>query len=140
MGTQLASIVSLPFAEGHCQRGDALAGQGRLDEAVACLQAALLLRADYAKSQHNLAVAFARLSRPEDAACCLRQALALNPHYAEAHYNLGNVLLSQKRVAAADCYRQALALRPGAQNVSLISFHLMSFTAPDSFHRGVWGE
>jgi len=72
MSTQLVSTPAPTSAEEHCQQGVALAEQGRLDEAIAHLQAALRLRPDYDKAHHNLGVAFAQKGQPEEAIRCLR--------------------------------------------------------------------
>ena len=44
-------------ADAHYQLGRALAGRGRLDEAVAHYQKALEIRPDYAEAQNDLAAA-----------------------------------------------------------------------------------
>src|ERR1035441_299696 len=97
----------------HSNLSNALKGQGRLDEAVACCRRAIDLKPDFAEAHNNLGNALKDQGRLDDAVACYRQALVLKPDFAEVHNNLGKALKDQGRLDdAVACYRQALVLKP----------------------------
>jgi tetratricopeptide (TPR) repeat protein/SAM-dependent methyltransferase len=97
----------------HSNLSNALKGQGRLDEAVACCRRAIDLKPDFAEAHNNLGNALKDQGRLDDAVACYRQALVLKPNFAEVHNNLGKTLKDQGRLDdAVACYRQALMLKP----------------------------
>lgn len=93
--------------------GLAVAQQGRLEEAVGHIQAAIALRRDVPALHSNLGNVQKLLGRQEAALASFDTALALAPDYAEAHSNRGNVLreLGRDDEALAD-YDAAIALAP----------------------------
>ena len=97
----------------HNNLGNALQGQGKLVEAVACYHRAVQLKPDYVEAHNNLGTALRVQGMLGEAAACYRRALELNPDYAEAHNNLGTALSDQgKPDDAVACYRRAVQLKP----------------------------
>ncbi len=72
--------------------GNALVGEGRVDEAVDTYRRAIALSPESADLYLNLGQALTRQVRFDEAAAVFRQALALRPDYAAAHMNLGRAL------------------------------------------------
>jgi protein O-GlcNAc transferase len=88
--------------------------QGRSDEALELIAAALKDKPNYPDALYNRGNIFAALGRFEDAVASYDQALALRADYAEAHQNRGNALLRLGRHAEAlASYERVLALQPG---------------------------
>ncbi len=97
----------------HNNLGLALAGEGKLAEAIEHYDQALQFMPDYAKAQNNLGVALAGEGKLVEAVEHYEQALQLQPDYAEAHNNLGIALASEGRLAEAiEHYQRALQLMP----------------------------
>lgn len=94
--------------------GDALYNQGRLSEAVAEYEKALLLQADETNVLNSLGVCHGRLGQMDRAAECFTRAREVAPQDFMAHYNLGLALLrlGQNQEAQA-CLEQSLELEPG---------------------------
>jgi Flp pilus assembly protein TadD len=93
--------------------GNALAGEGRLDEAVSAYRQAIKLKPDFATAHSNLGVAFERLGKFGEAVVAHRRATSISPGSANAHFNLGVALeklgeLDQAVVA----YRSAISIVP----------------------------
>ena len=89
------------YAEAHNNLGSALAGRGRLDEAMAHFRKALEIQPDSAEAHSNLGIALAAGGRLDEAVEHFRKALEIQPDSAEAHYNLGNALARQGRLDEA---------------------------------------
>ncbi len=93
--------------------GNALAEQGRLDDAIAHYSAALRVKPDLAKAHGNLGVILARQGKLEEAVAHYAEALRLNPDLPETHNNLGAALAERGRIEEAIAhYDRALRLRP----------------------------
>jgi tetratricopeptide (TPR) repeat protein len=91
---------------------------GRIAEAIAGYQRAILAKPDYAEAHNNLATAFLAQGRLEDAVARYRRALSLKPDYAEAHSNLAVALIAQGKIAdGVPCYERAIALNPGRADI-----------------------
>lgn len=73
--------------------GHAVQEKGRLDEAIACYEAALRLRPQYDTAHYDLGIALEKANRPEDALRHYREALRIKPDYYEAQCNLAMLLL-----------------------------------------------
>ncbi len=100
------------FAEAHNNFGNALAGRGQIDEAIAHYQAVLEIKPDYAEAYNNLGVAFDGQGRLDDAIACIRKALEIKPEY-HARENLDVALSNRERILKAlDERREALRLHP----------------------------
>jgi tetratricopeptide (TPR) repeat protein len=98
----------------HNNLGNALHGQGRLEEAVAHYLEAVRIKPDYAEAYSNLGDALHGLGRLEEAVASFKEALRLSPELAGAHYNLGNALRESGRLQEAVAqYTEALRYEPG---------------------------
>jgi Tfp pilus assembly protein PilF len=70
------------YAEAHASLGNALAGQGKLSEAIAAYREAVRLKPDNAQIHANLGVALAGQGKPDEAIATCREAIRLKPDYA----------------------------------------------------------
>ena len=97
----------------HNNLGRALAEQGRVDEAIEELQAAVELRPDYAHAQYNLGSLLMGQGRLGEAEASFRAALDGEPRMAQGWSDLGNCVLRQGRAAEAiEAYERALEIAP----------------------------
>ncbi len=93
--------------------GLALAGRGRLDDAVACFERALAADPGSVLARYNIGVLRQRQGRLEDAARAYSDALAIKPDYLESLVNLAIVRQAQGRLDDAEAaYRRAIAVNP----------------------------
>ncbi len=93
--------------------GDALYNQGRLTEAVAEYEKALLLQADESNVLNSLGVCHGRLGQMDRAQECFRRAREVAPGDFMTHYNLGLTLLGLGKAQEAQaCLEQSLGLAP----------------------------
>jgi Flp pilus assembly protein TadD len=100
-------------AEMHKHLGVALAGQGKLEAALANFLAALEIDPRYADGHISVGNVFIMQGRPEDAVACYRRALELSPDDSKAYGNLGIALHRTGRLEEAGvCLRRALRLNP----------------------------
>lgn len=91
----------------------ALAGSGRLDDAIEELQHALALQPNYDDARRELGNVLARQGKLEQAVVELRKAIALRPQFWGHHSALGLRLFSAARYEeAAEEFRQVIALQP----------------------------
>lgn len=98
---------------GHNNLGNALAGQGRDDEAIAEYQEALKINRDYAAAHFNLGNLLAKQGRLAAAVGCYEEALKIRPNFAEARNGLGAALAASGRFGEASIeYERALELDP----------------------------
>jgi TolB-like protein/DNA-binding winged helix-turn-helix (wHTH) protein/Flp pilus assembly protein TadD len=86
---------------------------GRLDEAIALLEASVVFDPVSPISHANLANAYLLAGRYRAAERSIRSALALSPQYAGAHYRLGRMLLAQGDVEGARAAFEAEPLDAG---------------------------
>ncbi len=97
----------------HVNLGVLLQQAGRLDEAAAAFERALVLEPDAADGHLNLANVRHAQGRTAEAEAGFRAALRLDPGNAAAHLNLANTLAARGALAdAVPLYERALALRP----------------------------
>jgi tetratricopeptide (TPR) repeat protein len=97
----------------HGNLGVALAGQGKLDQAMAHYAEALRLEPDYAGVHSDIALVLAMQGKMDQAVAHYAEALRLNPDLAGAHNNLGLVLAGQGKLDQAVVhYTKALQLDP----------------------------
>jgi tetratricopeptide (TPR) repeat protein len=101
------------YAMAHHNLGQALARQGKLEEAIAAYREAIRLEPDYADSHFNLGIALRIQGKPEEAIAEYREAIRLEPDYVKPHLNLGYALGKQgKSEEAIAEYREAIRLQP----------------------------
>ena len=93
--------------------GNALSQKGQQDEAIALLQTALKINANYDLAHNNLGNAFFKKKQLDEAIAQYRQALALNPWLVEARGNLADALDRKgRRDEAIAEYEKALDINP----------------------------
>jgi protein O-mannosyl-transferase len=98
----------------HNNLGNALAAQGRFEEAIDEFQMALSIDPNDPDATYNLGNALAQQGNFEAAGKQLQQALQMNPDNAMAAYDLGNVRARQGRFdEAIDQFQKALKIDPG---------------------------
>lgn len=108
-----ALALSPDFHEAHNNRGVALKGLGRANEALESYGQALALRPDYAEAHNNRGIALRDLGRLGEALEDFARAAALKPGYAEPHNNRGIALKDLGRTDDAEAaFRRAIALKP----------------------------
>ena len=101
------------YATAHSNLGLALAGGGRIDEAIAHFQKALEIEPDNAETHNNLGVIFARRGRIDEAIAHCQKALEIKPDNADAQNNLGIALAGCGRANKAIAhYQKALEIEP----------------------------
>ncbi|MCD4715804.1 MAG: tetratricopeptide repeat protein [Desulfobacterales bacterium] len=97
----------------HNNLGNALARQGRLNEAIEHYTEALKIRPGYAIAHDNLGATLARQGNYEEAIKHYGIALKIKPDYAEAHNNLAVVLKKQGNLdEAITHFVRALDIKP----------------------------
>lgn len=98
----------------HNNLANALADQGRLDEAILEIREVLRINPRDADGYYNLGNFLARTGRLEEAVDRFNEALRIQPDYAMASYDLGVVLAGQGRLdEAIDQFQRALKSDPG---------------------------
>jgi protein O-mannosyl-transferase len=85
----------------HLNLGEVLAEQGRTNDALRNLYAAVEEKPDHADGHDTLGAVLGQLGRTDEAAAQFSQAIRLQPTDSEAHCNLGNVLLAQGKFGDA---------------------------------------
>jgi superkiller protein 3 len=97
----------------HHNLANALAQDGRLDEAMQSYQKALQRQPALAEAYNDMGLARARLGQSGEAIDCYQRALHLKPHDAAAHYNLANALVALGKSGEAMAhYKEALRWKP----------------------------
>jgi tetratricopeptide (TPR) repeat protein len=101
-------------ADDHVQRGVVLAKEGKLDEAIVELQAALQLDPEHPLAHANLGAIYANQGKTAEAVAEIEKSLERDPDNARAYSNLCHLYNLQGRTeqAMAAC-EQALSLDPG---------------------------
>jgi predicted O-linked N-acetylglucosamine transferase (SPINDLY family) len=99
--------------EAHFNLGNALMGQGKLDEAIVAYRRAIEIKPDYAAAYTTLGIALAGQGKLDEAIAAYRRAIGIKPDLAEAYPNLGNVLMDQGKLdEAIVAYRRAIGIKP----------------------------
>jgi len=100
-------------AAARSNRGLALQGLKRLDEALDSYDQAIALKPDYAEAYSNRGNVLKDLKRLDEALDSYDRALRLKPDYAEVHNNRGFALQDLERLdEALDSYDRAIELKP----------------------------
>ena len=93
--------------------GNALEGEGRLDEAISHYYEAIRIKPDYAEAHDNLGITLQKQGRLEEAIAHYAEAIRIKPDYAEAHDNLGITLQEQGRLEGAIAHHaEAIRINP----------------------------
>ncbi len=109
-----------PSAAGYNNLGNALAKQGRIDQAVEAYQQALQLEPTYGVAHYNLGNLFEPQGKLNESMHHFQEAVRILPDFAEAHNNLGNLLAKRDELEGAiQHFRQALELSPGRSGIYL---------------------
>ena len=100
---------------GHNNLGAIFLGQGKVDDAVASFERALVIRPNHGNAHGNLANALRMKGRTEEAILHFRKAVEIEPQEGKAHSDLGYGLLQIGRVDEAIAEAQkAVELQPNA--------------------------
>lgn len=110
-----AALRSAPsFAMAHSNRAVALRRLGRLQDALASVDQALVRQSDLFDAHSNRCAILNDLNRPDEALNNADRAIALRPGDAQAHNNRGEALRRLKRWdEAIACYAVAIRIWPG---------------------------
>ncbi len=101
----------------HYNFGYALAGQGRMTEAIEQYKQALQINPDLAQPHNAWGNALVNQGKMSDAIEQYRQALQINPDLADASYNWGVTLARQgKANEAVEHFERALQINPDSAN------------------------
>ncbi len=108
-----ATLVENGDPSYHYLLGNSLRAQGRVADAAAQYERALVFKPDYAEAHNNLGGILNEQGRRDDAVAHYERALAIRPGYADAHSNLGLLRATEGRAADAVAhYERALELNP----------------------------
>jgi tetratricopeptide (TPR) repeat protein len=106
-------------------------GQGKVDDAISLLQAAVDLRPENGPAHENLAKALLQKGQVADALFHYRKLLELQPDNIEVHNIVGTVLVQQGRVReGAEEWRKVLAIDPDNGN-AMSNLAWVFATSPD---------
>jgi len=105
--------------------------QGKVDEAISLLQAAVDLRPDNSPAHENLAKALLQKGRIPEALVHYRQLIKLQPDNFEVHNIVGTVLVQQGRIREGmEEWQKVLAIQPDNGN-AMSNLAWVFATAPD---------
>jgi Tfp pilus assembly protein PilF len=125
----LAVTVNNDVAENNL--GIVFLRQGKVDEAISLLQAAVDLRPDNSPAHENLAKALLQKGQVADALIHYRKLLQLQPDNIEVHNIVGTVLTQQDRVAeGVEEWEKVLAIQPDNGN-AMSNLAWVFATSPD---------
>jgi predicted TPR repeat methyltransferase len=100
--------------------------QGRNEEAVKLMVAALEIDPEYVDAWSNLSVAYLKERDFERAELCARKAIEISPEFANAWANLGMTLRARNACEEAlVAWGRALDLQPGMRNIAISYGHLL---------------
>jgi predicted TPR repeat methyltransferase len=100
--------------------------QGRNEEAVKLMVAALEIDPEYVDAWSNLGIAYFKERDLERAEFCSRKAIQLSPDFANAWANLGLTLRARNASEEAlVAWGRALDLQPGMRNIAISYGHLL---------------
>jgi protein O-mannosyl-transferase len=98
----------------HDNLGVIFVKQGKMDEAIAQFQKALVITPGNADAHDNLGVVYAKQGRMEEAIAQFQKALVIIPDNADAYDNLGVIFAKQGKMdEAIQYYQKALTINPG---------------------------
>jgi len=93
--------------------GAANEAQGKLEEAIAAYNKALLIKPDFVEAHNNIGLAFQALGKLEEAFSAYNKALLIKPDFVEAHNNIGLAFQALGKLdEAVAAYNKALLIKP----------------------------
>ncbi len=93
--------------------GGLLGPQGRLNEAVACIERALVIEPNLVEAHYNMASAALAQNFLAKAITHWQRVVQLNPSHADAYHNLATAFLTTNDLdQAAACWRRVVELKP----------------------------
>ncbi len=108
-----AIAVDSRDAEAHCNRGAALEGLERWDDALRSYERAIAIKPDYAEAHLNRGNMLQKIGQAEAALASFDQAIAMKSGFAQAYCNRGNLLHELRRLdQARESYGLAIAAEP----------------------------
>lgn len=121
-----------PVPEFHYNLAIVLRAMGRLEDAAAHYQRALILKPGYVKAHNNLGNVWRAMGRTTEARASFAQALNYNPSNADSHYSLGLLCRDQGQAEEArQHFRRSLECDPADRNgAGLLLAHLGEAEAP----------
>ena len=106
-------VAAKPIMPKLFQPWNALAAEGKNEEAISHYKMAIKLNPDYAKAHYNLGIALVAEGKNEEAISHYKMAIKLSPDFAVAHNNLGIALVAEgKNEEAISHYKMAIKLKP----------------------------
>ncbi len=127
-----ALAIKPDHAEAQYNRGSALFGLKRFEEALVSLDKALAIKPDHAEALNNRGSALFGLNRFEEALVSFDKALAMKPDFAQALNNRGSTLsVLGRHDEARLAHVKALALDPGLTSAYFNYAHLVKFSGDD---------
>jgi tetratricopeptide (TPR) repeat protein len=127
LAVAIALLINWPLqkesgagAAGYNNLANALAKQGKVDEAIRAAEQALRVQPDYAIAHYNLGNLYVQQGRLDLAQRHFEEALRLLPNYADAHSNYGQLLAERGDLAAGiEHFHKAIALNPSVARAHL---------------------
>ena len=127
LAVAIALLVNWPMqnvsgagASGYNNLANALAKQGKVDEAIKAAKRALEVQPDFAIAHYNLGNLYVQRGRLDLAQRHFEEAIRLLPNYAEAHSNYGQLLAERGDLAAGVAsFQQAITLNPSLSRAHL---------------------
>jgi tetratricopeptide (TPR) repeat protein len=111
--------------------------QGKVDEAISLLQAAVDLRPDNSPAHENLAKALLQKGQVTDALVHYRKLLELQPDNIEVHNIVGTVLIQQGRIReGVEEWQKVLAIQPDNGNAMSNLAWVFATSPEDSLRDG----
>ncbi len=108
-----ALAIDADDAEALNALGGLLGPQGRLSEAVACIERALVIEPNLVEAHYNLASAALAQNNLTEAIARWQRVVQLQPGHVDAHHNLATAFLTTKDLdQAAACWRRVVELKP----------------------------
>ena len=111
---EIGSNQSQPqFSEMYNNLGNALLGQGNLEESIQAYQQAIHIQPQFSEAYYNLGNALRKQGKLEESIKAYQQSIRLQLDHVEAHNNLGIALEEQGKLEESiKNYQQAIHLRP----------------------------